>query len=412
MAESVVANGLPVGRASLDNCTSLSGAVDDTAVKTNLDGYSSASAELAPTSHDIGNASPPHVMTPKPRSAFGPVAIMEMPDFQLEQSQAWLAHLQANGVVRIRGVLSPEEISASKELFWDWLESLGGGARRNDPTTWTDENIPGLLDKGFFCTRGGGQCAAAWSIRGHPRVRRAFEEIWGTTELISSFDTFIGWRPWWGTAHGKESWKPRTEGIHCDQNPHTKIGRHCVQGMVPLRPVRRDIGGLCVAPGSHTETVQSHLRELFPNTKSDDWLPLELKYPKDEYNLCGELVEAEAGDLILWDSRALHGGYVGTGPPGKLNAASEFVRLSKAVCMIPRGDVSQEDLARRQAIVEKGLTTTHWPLAFKKQAGRDTNGTALMALAKWQETYKPPPLDALTQSLISGTSQSSGGEST
>ena len=68
-------------------------------------------------------------------------------------------------------------MSASKDLFWDWLESLGGGARRNDPTTWTDENIPGLLDKGFFCTRGGGQSEAAWSIRGHPRVRRAFEEI-------------------------------------------------------------------------------------------------------------------------------------------------------------------------------------------------------------------------------------------
>lgn len=339
---------------------------------------------------------------PKPRSSFSQPAVMDMPEFELDDTAAWLQHLETTGAVRLRGVLRPADVANVKSLFWDWLESLGGGAQRDQPETWTDANFPGLLDKGFFCTRGGGQCKAAWAIRGNRRVHRVFAEIWRTGDLLTSFDTFIGWRPWWRVGKAAVASRPRTEGIHCDQNPHTKPGLMCVQGMVPLQPVTRGVGGLCVVPGSHMEGVQSRLRELFPATTSDDWLPLETKYPKDELNLCGELIEANPGDMILWDSRALHGGYVG--PGSKIGALDkcELARLSFAVCMLPRGDASQENLQKRLRLVEAGNTTTHWPLAFKKHASRDTCGSSLLPFKQWQDSYKPPDLDAWAQCLIRG----------
>ena len=54
----------------------------------------------------------------------------------------------------------------------------------------------------------------------------------------------------------------------------------------------------------------------------------------------GKLVKASGGDLILWDSRTVHGGLVGTGPPEEMSTADventiELVRLSLPVCMAP-----------------------------------------------------------------------------
>lgn len=328
--------------------------------------------------------------------------MMQMPDFPLEEADAWLAHLRANGVVRIRGVLGTDDVEQVKSLWWDWLESLGGGAARSDPKTWTDANFPGLLDKGFFCTRAGGQSAAAWAIRGNRRVHEAFAKIWGEEDLITSLDTFIGWRPWWKMPGVPAGPKPRTEGIHCDQNPHNKRGLRCIQGMVPLRPVTPEVGGLCVAPESHTDDVQARLRELFPTTTSDDWIPVQLKYPEDDLCFCGELVTAGPGDLILWDSRALHGGYVGPGAKGELAKVRELPRLSFTVCMVPSSEASAKDMSKRQATVAAGATTTHWPLGHKKQAGKDSHGSALQPLQEWTDKFRPPDLDPWCQALVVG----------
>lgn len=89
---------------------------------------------------------------------------------------------------------------------------------------------------GFFATYGGCHTQASWFIRCRPKIREAFSKIWNTTDLITSFDTFIGWRPWWVD----KRWMPFVENLHVDQNPHFKKGLKCVQGMVPLKRVRKN----------------------------------------------------------------------------------------------------------------------------------------------------------------------------
>lgn len=342
---------------------------------------------------------------PKPRSRFEQPRTMCMPDFVLEDSDAWLRHLHANGVVRIRAVLSPTEVAAAASLVWDWIDGLGGGARRGDAATWTDANWPGHIDKGFFCTRGGGHSAAAWAVRSSRRVHQAFASFWKTEDLLVSFDTFIAWRPWWAPAGVKPAPRPQTEGVHCDQNPHTKRGLRCVQGMVPLRPVCSEVGGLCVVRGSHSDAVQTRLSELFPASTTGDWLPLQIKHPGDELNFCAELITADPGDLILWDSRALHGGYVGPGGQTKADAtrAAELARLSLAVCMVPAHGATEEDFRKRIVAFEKGITTTHWPLVLKKQAARDHAGSGLTPIDKWKDSYRPPELDSWAMKLVRGS---------
>ena len=44
----------------------------------------------------------------------------------------------------------------------------------------------------------------------------------------------------------------------------------------------------------------------------------------------GTLVEAEPGDMIIWDSRTIHGGMVGTGVDQEYD---DLARLSFTVCM-------------------------------------------------------------------------------
>ena len=49
---------------------------------------------------------------------------------------------------------------------------------------------------GFYSTYGGCHTKAFWFNRCHQKVKGAFAKIWKTDNLITSFDTFIGWKPW------------------------------------------------------------------------------------------------------------------------------------------------------------------------------------------------------------------------
>lgn len=57
-------------------------------------------------------------------------------------------------------------------------------------------------------------------MRTIPAVKKCYEQIYKTEDLLTSFDTIISWRQWWlGPENeflGRKEWLPKTEGLHLD----------------------------------------------------------------------------------------------------------------------------------------------------------------------------------------------------
>lgn len=69
------------------------------------------------------------------------------------------------------------------------------------------------------------------------------------------------------------------------------------------------------------------------------------------------LLLASPGDLLLWDSRTIHGGLVGSGravaasaacPAAAAEAEAELARMAVTVAMVPRSRASEEVLRKRR----------------------------------------------------------------
>ena len=140
--------------------------------------------------------------------------------------------------------------------------------------------------------------------------------------------------------------------------------------MVPLYPVTKQVGGLQVVPRTNNDETQEYLTEKYGHMIYEDWLEL----PKDDKFIgTGKLLTVDPGCLILWDSRTIHGGYVGKGP---LPDEERLLRLSMTVCHAPFSSwdrQAQPDmLQKRMEAVFKGGTTTHWPFEFHQNSFRDS----------------------------------------
>ena len=175
----------------------------------------------------------------------------------------------------VKGVLTDEEVKEARSKYWDKIESLSLNIKRDQISTWVNQNWPSTK-AGFTTSWGISHCDAAWFLRTRENVIGCFANIWKSYNLISSFDTFLAWRPWWFTediTESKESWKAHTEGIHCDQNPFFKKGLSSVQAMLPLYDVNEETGGLEVVANTNTDQVQAELRANYPDQEqyTYDW---------------------------------------------------------------------------------------------------------------------------------------------
>eukprot|EP01130_Rhizamoeba_saxonica_P007129 TRINITY_DN2867_c0_g1_i3.p1 TRINITY_DN2867_c0_g1~~TRINITY_DN2867_c0_g1_i3.p1 ORF type:complete len:317 (+),score=48.15 TRINITY_DN2867_c0_g1_i3:26-952(+) len=267
--------------------------------------------------------------------------------FELDDQENWMEYLNEQGYVVLKQVASTLQVETAIDLYWHHYQQLLD-VDRNNIDTWQDW----YLDRRGIQTKGPTiQSEAAWFIRGLPNVKQAFATIWDTEELIVSMDSLIIWKPWWLD----DRWLPVTEGLHIDQNPFSKPEKLCVQGMMPLYEVTPEIGGLEVVPGSNNRVPE--FRHRYPKFKgSGDFCVLANNDPMQGN---GKLVLAEPGDLILWDSRTVHGGLVGNGEVS--DTEPRLARLSQTVCMVPRSRASNKVLSQRKKGFEKGWGFTHWP---------------------------------------------------
>ena len=180
--------------------------------------------------------------------------------------------------------------------------------------------------------------------------------------------------------------------LHIDQDPFRKRGFHCVQGMVPFLDVTQDIGGLQLVPRSHTEEIQEEIRQENPHPSGNF-----MKVSDEKYLPAAVVVEAKAGDLILWDSRVIHGSQVG---PGLLEGGGDtggLARCTGLVCMTPRAKASKEVLNTRVEGFKSGIGFSHWPHEVHFAAGGNSDGRNIT----WKAgQYKPLELSPAQRRVL------------
>jgi hypothetical protein len=115
-----------------------------------------------------------------------------------------------------------------------------------------------------------------------PKVMDIFSKLWGTDELLCSFDGMnitlprqkdLTWSPW----------------PHCDQSPHRK-GMQCVQGLLNYQPNGPKDGGLILMKGS-----SKLFDQFFAETREQDD---HVDKPPEEQGCTLEKLNLDPGDLV------------------------------------------------------------------------------------------------------------------
>lgn len=218
-------------------------------------------------------------------------------------------------------------------------------------------------------------CEGAWFIRTLPSIATVFSRIWSTDSLIVSMDSPILWKP--------HPWQASIEGLHIDQNPFlcSEKNPSCVQGMVPLYDVTQESGGLEVVPGSHSPHEKEAWKLRYPSKKKSlsEFCLLRDDDPLQDKAM---LVEASAGDLILWDSGTAHGGRLGT----STSPSNELIRLSQTVCMTPRSWASETVLVNRKRMFDQVIGCNHIPHQVQRTTYAAPDYVSIL-LTEWQQTF-------------------------
>lgn len=275
-----------------------------------------------------------------------------------------LEYLQKNGYVIIKDILTLEEIQFSKELLWEFLNEKCQ-MNQNDISTWTDENFAKLGDSttGILAFSGINHSKFLWYLRTRPNVKRIFEIIFQTNDLLTSFDGGNIFRPWHNPILSNYHSKTSQGWFHVDQG-RKLLGFHCVQGLISLTDSNQNTGGFCVIPGSH-----HHHTELMKTiaTNNQNFVMI----PDNSPILLNEqiLPICYAGDMILWDSRTIH-----CNTPSLVSTPNcpidELLRIVGYVCMTPTSfternideEITKEEiLETRIRLYERNIGTSHWP---------------------------------------------------
>ncbi|OQO13985.1 hypothetical protein B0A48_00860 [Cryoendolithus antarcticus] len=270
--------------------------------------------------------------------------------FELEASYGdWRDDLSKNGFVVVKNAIPRDRAERYQQQAFGWLQSFDPDLDLKRPETWNLDRLPIQTERNTYEHYAVVHERFMWEARMEPGVVEAFEKIWGTTELIVSFDSLNVTLP---------NLKPvRDPWPHVDQAPR-KRGLHCIQGIINLSKAGDNDGSLVVIPGSHRLIAEFYDTKTDPSTwelRDNRYFSKEDMEFFESRGLKPQKVLAEPGDLILWDSRTIHWG--GEPEPGK----SDVVRTVIYAAYAPAKLASPEALEMKQKIFHINGATTHWP---------------------------------------------------
>ncbi len=221
-----------------------------------------------------------------------------------------LAHFNEHGWVRAAEAV-PKELCA--ELV-SVIESEFG-LSVNDPDRWPTHS-GGLHD---LLPIWGHQ--VQWDIRQCPRLHRIWAKLWGNEALWVTLDSCRFTPPW----------RPGDEApydLHWDRDPWDD-GPRMLQGVLALTDTAADQGGFRCVPSLYRDRSGWPKEPAIDTDGDANWLA-------DAQGRDVLSVPAQAGDLIVWDSRLPH---------GNSRNLSAKPRLAFYVAMYPAGDQQMRDAA-------------------------------------------------------------------
>uniref|UniRef100_A0A7S1RF61 Phytanoyl-CoA dioxygenase n=1 Tax=Alexandrium catenella TaxID=2925 RepID=A0A7S1RF61_ALECA len=236
-------------------------------------------------------------------------------------------------------------------------------AALQDPRTLSLETSKLLGDMERCQLRGLPHGSFAWACRLLPSVRRCYEAIHDTADLVSSCDN-----PFFAPAEHEEAFENRS-WPHVDHNSNDRrlyddLGQavgdwEVYQGLLYVWGSESSRASTTVVlPGSHRTAYPAIMADpsavergrkgahctrlsVLANTQLASAL-------QDSWLRGAGRVPVPRGGLFLWSSRTLHQGWSG-GP-----------RLAQPVCWEPAGRRDDATLDRKMRLAALGLPSTHW----------------------------------------------------
>lgn len=247
-----------------------------------------------------------------------------------------LQTIEEKGYIVIDNVLNLEEVEIATKMFHDWRKSVPN----------LDYQHKEIDPHGIYKFHQVGHQRHAWYIRTRPKVKDIFKELWGTDNLIVSYD---------GSCYMEKDCKVTNKvWTHTDQKSPRENEPDivkCVQGFVSLTGNTHKTF-LCYE-GSNKLHKDYHILNNIVTTKN--WEKIDLDYLEQIKNK-KRILSVKKGSLVLWDSRTFHQNTYG-------DEKNNEERLVQYVCMLPRNhkDNTESNRKKRLKYFEDKRTTSHWP---------------------------------------------------
>ena len=185
------------------------------------------------------------------------------PLYDINNFASWKSFLDEHGYVVLQNILNKEEVKMGLELFKKDMSQISSNFNLDDPSTFQIENTPLMFSKGMAVYNGWGQSDFMWHLRTKPQIKRIYEQIYQTDDLVVSLDGFSLVSP----KQKSPSW------LHIDQNPKNKI--YSIQGSYNYLPVTELDAGFTLIPKSHL-TFKPEVEH------QKDWIMVDNKKYKSE----------------------------------------------------------------------------------------------------------------------------------